>query len=72
VQVEFGNGKALDAWMYSFVGRTEGRPAVHLPAHINTQPRGDKQRAADRRPRAREGNALRKPARLEHRAASAA
>jgi gamma-glutamylcyclotransferase (GGCT)/AIG2-like uncharacterized protein YtfP len=29
VRVTLAGGKELDAWIYRFTGRTEGRPAVH-------------------------------------------
>ncbi len=31
VRVTLANGKELDAWIYRFTGRTEGRPVVHRP-----------------------------------------
>ena len=38
VQVVLGDGKELDAWIYRFTGRTEGRPAVHSPVRVRKRP----------------------------------
>ena len=46
VQAVLGNGKELDAWIYRFTGRTEGRPAVHSPTRAGFRRSGSLWKAA--------------------------
>jgi gamma-glutamylcyclotransferase (GGCT)/AIG2-like uncharacterized protein YtfP len=44
--VLLASGKELDAWIYRFTGRTEGRPAVHSPMRASMRRPGPALKAA--------------------------